>query len=586
MTKPGIFAHLSSVARRLAAAAALGVLGACAGDGDVAGTAGDGAAYEYAETRGLVALVNEATQRIEADGEAAFPDLRVPGSRWRRGEAYVFVLDPDGTMLVHPDPALEGRSALDLRDVNGRPIVRGLIDAATASPGKPDGWYHYEWPAPGGLLPRWKSSYVRVAAAPTGRRLVVGSGMYDDRMERAFVVDMVDAAVARIESLGETAYPLLRDRTGPFMAKDAYVFVVEPDGVEVVNPAFPNLEGRNLLDVKDTEGKPLVREMLDVIRTRGSGWVEYMWPQPGESVSTRKSAYVRRADRGGRQLLVGAGVYLADAPKSAPARAAMTVPELQAFVRDAAALFTARGEAAFAEFRVKGSKWFHGETYVFVWSADGRRVFNAPNPSMEGLDASGVKDVQGRPYGRMFLDVARSPSGEGWVHYVFPEPGGLFPRWKSSYLMRATPPSGGTYVVGCGIYEMQMDRAFVEDLVARAAALLAERGRGAFATLRDPHGPFVFMDTYVFVDTPDGVEVVNAAQPSLEGKNLIDIRDVNGKELVRDYIAAAREDGPAWIEYHWYRPGRSEPSRKLACVRRVRSGPDTYIVGSGFYVDE
>src|SRR5690606_33677594 len=104
---------------------------------------------------------------------------------------------------------------LDLKDVDGRPIIRGLIDAATAVPGKPQGWYHYEWPVPGGLLPRWKSSYVRLVSAPDGADFVVGSGMYDDRMERAFVVDLVKTAVGRIEAQGDAAFPLFRDPTGP-----------------------------------------------------------------------------------------------------------------------------------------------------------------------------------------------------------------------------------------------------------------------------------------------------------------------------------------------------------------------------------
>ncbi len=576
-----------SLVREFAAAAVMGVLCACGSAAPDASTASpDGKSYEYRETRELVALVDDAATLVETEGEAAFPELRVAGSRWRSADVYVFVLAPDGRMLVHPDPALEGRSTQDLKDVNGRPIVRGLIDAATATPGKPEGWYHYEWPVPGGLLPRWKSSYVRLATAPSGARFVVGSGVYNDRMERAFVVDMVEAAVRRIEAQGDAAYPLFRDRTGPFIAKDAYVFVIDPDGVELVNPAFPNLEGRNLLDVRDTQGKRLVREMRRVIDTRGSGWVDYMWPKPGDNVSTQKSAYVRAADVGGKRMLVGAGVYLADAPRAPAEAGATTAPELMAFVREAASVFEQRGEEAYPDFRTRGSRWFRDDTYLFVWNADGTRELNAADPSLEGRDASGAKDVRGRPYGRMFLDVAAGPSAEGWVHYVYPEPGSLFPTWKSSYLMKVRSPKGDVHVIGAGSYNMKMDKAFVQDVVDRAAALVERRGRDAFAELRDKAGPFVFMDTYVFVDSTDGVELVNPAHPSLEGANLIDVKDVNGKGLVRDYIEAARKDGSAWVEYHWYKPGDNSVARKVSYVRLVRSGRDAYVVGSGIYLGD
>jgi signal transduction histidine kinase len=91
--------------------------------------------------------------------------------------------------------------------------------------------------------------------------------------------------------------------------------------------------------------------------------------------------------------------------------------------------------------------------------------------------------------------------------------------------------------------------------------------------------------TYVFVNAADGTELVNAAQPSMEGKNVIDLKDVKGKPLVHDYIAAAMKDGNAWVEYYWYKPGDNTPVRKQAYVRKVQSGEDTYIVGSGVYME-
>jgi signal transduction histidine kinase len=77
----------------------------------------------------------------------------------------------------------------------------------------------------------------------------------------------------------------------------------DPSGVELVNPGFPTLEGRNLLDLKDTQGKTAIREMLKVVQTSGSGWVDYMWPKPGRSVSTQKSAYVRKTKLGQKWVL-------------------------------------------------------------------------------------------------------------------------------------------------------------------------------------------------------------------------------------------------------------------------------------------
>jgi hypothetical protein len=182
----------------------------------------------------------------------------------------------------------------------------------------------------------------------------------------------------------------------------------------------------------------------------------------------------------------------------------------------------------------------------------------------------------------MFLEVASTP-GEGWVHYMYPQPGNMFPTWKSTFLKRVTFPSGNEYLVGCGIYDMQMDENLIKDVVSRASTLVEKEGKDAFAQLRDKRGPFVFMDTYVFVTRGDGTELVNPGQPSLEGKNLVDVKDVNGDQLVRNYIAAAERHGSAWVDYYWYKPGESVPARKHTYVQKVQSEENTYVVGSGFY---
>jgi signal transduction histidine kinase len=409
--------------------------------------------------------------------------------------------------------------------------------------------------------------------------------MYNDRMERPFVMDMVHEAVARIEEQGEAAFPLFRDPTGPFLAKDAYVFVDDMTGVELVNAAFPSIEGKNLSEFKDAEGKLVQKAIETVVQTTGSGWIDYMWPKPGESASTQKSAFVSKATVNGKSYAVGCGVYLADAPTAPRLTGKMAAPELMTLVRDAAAMLEEKGENAFPEFRNKGSRWFRDETYLFVMTMDGTRIFHAAEPEAEGHNEMDLKDVMGKPFIRMMVDAVNGPGGEGWVHYMYPQPHEIFPAWKSTFVKRATFPSGAQHFVGCGIYDMQMDTAFIEDLVDKAAALVEKEGAASFAQLRDKAGPFFFMDTYVFVMRPDGTELVNPTLPNMEGRNLSDLRDLKGMEVVKDEIAAALKDGKAWLDCYWYKPGGNTQMKKRTYVRKVQSGEETFIVGSGIYVE-
>lgn len=531
----------------------------------------------------LMALVKEASELVQKKGEQAFVDFRLPNSKWRHGDTYIFVLTPDGKMLVHLDKVMEGKNQINLKDINGKPIVRGLIDAAALHSGKSEGWYHYQWPVPGGILPRWKSSYVRLATSPSGQSYIIGSGMYTDQMEREFVVDMVQNAAWQLKKNKEMAFQLFHNPAEDFRVKDAYVFVIDQSGFDLVNPGFPNLEGRNLMDLKDAKGKYLIREMFKSLEADSSAWVDYMWPKPGESISTLKSAYVRKVWMGKAFYIVGCGVYLADAPKEIPLSKKITAAELKSLVYSAAKVFEKKGDSAFPDFRKKGSEWYHDDIYFFVWSEEGIRTFHAADPQSEGAPVSHLTDAIGRPFGKMFMDVFSSNDPEAWVHYMYPEPGDIFPIWKSSFIKKVQFPSGKNYIIGCGIYQMEMDSAFIENMVNHAALLIQEKGKDAFATLRDKTGPFIFMDTYVFVDSPDGIEWVNPAQPSLEGTNILQLKDVKGKFVAKEYIQAALSSDNAWMNYYWYRPGQNVPSLKYSFVKKVKFKNEIFILGAGFY---
>ncbi|HEY0750948.1 MAG TPA: cache domain-containing protein, partial [Chitinophagaceae bacterium] len=308
-----------------------------------------------------------------------------------------------------------------------------------------------------------------------------------------------------------------------------------------------------------------------------------MWPKTGETVTTQKSTYVMKVPYEDGWLMVGCGVYLADAPKGVMAKGHTSSSQLMKLVNEAAEEFKAKGETAFTDFRNKGTKWFSNETYFFAFSKNGTRTFHAMEPQTEGRNDIALRDVLGRPIVKMFLDAGFSKAGEGWVHYMWPEPGEIFPSWKSAYVKRVTFPSGKQYIIGSGIYNMQLDKMFIEDMVNRASSLVAEQGAAAFPLLRDKKGPFVFMNTYVFVDNREGVELVNGGQPAIEGKNLWELQDLRGKYAMKEYMSAALEKGDAWVEYYWYKPWTNEPARKMTYVKKVQHGNETYVVGAGYF---
>ncbi|MCP4746502.1 MAG: HAMP domain-containing protein, partial [Desulfobacteraceae bacterium] len=70
------------------------------------------------------------------------------------------------------------------------------------------------------------------------------------------------------------------------------------------------LNGKNMSDFKDPEGKYIFREFLKVCQNNGEGFVDYMWPKPGFDNPVAKLSYVKLFKEWG--WIVGTGIYLDD----------------------------------------------------------------------------------------------------------------------------------------------------------------------------------------------------------------------------------------------------------------------------------
>jgi len=60
---------------------------------------------------------------------------------------------------------------------------------------------------------------------------------------------------------------------------------------------------------KDAKGKLFHDEIIHVAETKGSGWVDYMFPKPGQTEPSQKWAYVKKVTMDGIPGLVASGFY-------------------------------------------------------------------------------------------------------------------------------------------------------------------------------------------------------------------------------------------------------------------------------------
>jgi len=255
-------------------------------------------------------------------------------------------------------------------------------------------------------------------------------------------------------------------------------------------------------------------------------------------------------------------------------------------VHDAVDLIEKEGKESFKNFYDKDSKWFHDDTYIFVWGLDGMRYVYPRDPAGEGKNMLKLKDINGKPIGKMFVDAAKSTSGQGWVFYEWTIPGEEEPTWKSTFIKKAVTPDDEKFLVGYGKYNMPMEKIFVKYTVDKAAKLLDEKGKEvAFSAFNDQAGPFIFLDTYVYVKDMQGNELVNPMFPELVGKNIMNLQDANGNYFVKNEIEKLQEQDSCWYSYMWPKPGAEKPSQKTVYVKKVKLPQDTLVVGAGYYKD-
>jgi cytochrome c len=123
------------------------------------------------------------------------------------------------------------------------------------------------------------------------------------------IMAKVQAGVAVLEKEGKAAMEKFRGKDSPFIFGGTYLWIHDMKGVMLMHPIKYKMNGLRILGQKDSRGKRFFKEMNQVARTRGSGWVDYYWPKPGEKEHSQKVSFVKLARVEGEEWVVGCGIY-------------------------------------------------------------------------------------------------------------------------------------------------------------------------------------------------------------------------------------------------------------------------------------
>ncbi|MCX5845874.1 MAG: cache domain-containing protein [Deltaproteobacteria bacterium] len=92
---------------------------------------------------------------------------------------------------------------------------------------------------------------------------------------------------------------------GPFIEEDMYVFVLNLKGTMLAHGVNEKYIGQDFIDVKDSDGRSFIREIVEVGNTKGSGFVDYKWYNPVTKEDLVKHVYFEKVD----DVLICSGVY-------------------------------------------------------------------------------------------------------------------------------------------------------------------------------------------------------------------------------------------------------------------------------------
>jgi cytochrome c len=140
---------------------------------------------------------------------------------------------------------------------------------------------------------------------------MIGSAAADEVGTKDEAIAMVKRVQEQFKKDGpELTFKAVSDKTTKeYHDRDLYPFIYDMrgsnKGLNVAHGARPALIGKNLIDLKDQDGKYLIREMVDVANGPGSGWVDYKWPNPTTNKIEDKSSYIEKMG----DYFVGVGAY-------------------------------------------------------------------------------------------------------------------------------------------------------------------------------------------------------------------------------------------------------------------------------------
>ncbi len=399
------------------------------------------------------------------------------------------------------------------------------------------------------------------------------------------VIDLVNLTCQAIAKDKPAAFTAINAGDKPY--KDPanpglYAFVYDKDVTLIATPDA-TVRGQSMKGKPDVMGRLFRDEIVGGAFANGTGWVQYVYKEPGKAGLFQKATYyslVTGSD--GAQYVVCAGRYLGAFDETQ--QVDVTPADVQAFVNKAVAFAKTNGkEAALKAFTQAGGDFHQGQLYIYAYDFTGTVIAHGGDATLVGKNLNGMTDPNGVHVIQELIRLATQ--GAGWLYYTWPNPAHNNQQEpKLGYVVKVDE----NWFLGSGAYGPAAVKPPTEDetkaFVDEAYAYVQAHGREAsLKEFMDKSGSFFRGQLYVFALDKTGVELCLPTQPELVGTNRWDVKDPNGvlfvQEMVKDAFGAT---GDGWVTYQYVNPAMGyQVQEKHTYVRKI---DDNWLIGAGTYV--
>ena len=212
-----------------------------------------------------------------------------------------------------------------------------------------------------------------------------------------------------------------------FNQNRGYFFITDLDGVNQLLADRPELEGKNMLEVTNSNEANITRDLINIVKQKTEGFYQYNWTKPGPSEDLfPKIGFVKFFKP--YNWIIGTGEYLNDYELNIKANVLNYLETIR----------------------------YENNGYIFVTQWDG---LDLTGPA-KGRNMLGATDINGVKIVQELIALAKYDGG--FIRYVMPKLKGKKPDPKLSY---AQGIKDWQWYVGAGIYIDDIDKAIKKNQV-------------------------------------------------------------------------------------------------------------------------